>query len=464
MQRYLVPQRPKTRVAPIVVFAFIALLFGLVFGNLASGTGLFDLAGILRLPSISIPGGGLGNRDSTNLDEYTRRLTEVCRLLDDHALHSYSAEEVDVATGLAIEGLLEASGDIRAAYYDAQDYAAYQQDSSGEYVGIGVLLTLGIDGRVTVSKVYADSPALEHGVRPGDVLLAVDGERRDWDVTEAARAVRREAGSSVTIIWERDGKELSTTMAVRVVKRQIVATELFDYQGHKVGYIKLDQFTYDSDSELQAAVRELDEAGAECFILDLRDNPGGLLYAAVNIASVFLDEGVVVHIEGRDGSSSRRVVRSLHETDKPLVVLINGGSASASELVTAAFQDHGRATVVGEISYGKGTVQDLSELSFGGAIKYTIAHYLSPSQHTIDGIGVIPDTIVDDGYRLNDADIIHRLEAGEEIDLEAEGIDPDNMYDPNLLTGPYPGDPGYKYEAGIDIQLDKALEISVQGF
>ena len=391
----------------------------------------------------------------SSLSEISLRIEEVYTILDHDALHVYTDDELDEATRIAIEGLLEAGGDNRSQYMNQEEFEQYIADSSGEYVGIGITLAAGRDKRPTVTRVFADSPASEAGIEPGDVVLAIDGEYKDWTVDEVVSSIRREAGTEVSVVWDRNGTSRSTTMQVRTVYRQIVTYAVIETGGKRIGYILLEQFTTNSPTEVRNAIRELESQGVDCYILDLRDNPGGYLEAAIEIASMFLKSGVIVRIEERNSSSEKSVLGRF-ETDKPLAVLINGASASASELVSAAFQDHGRAIVVGEQSYGKGTVQDMRLLSFGGAIKFTIANYLTPNGHVVEGVGVTPDIVVDDGLRINDADLIHRLEAGEDIDFDAEGIDMDAYY--SALSDPRPGDPRYVYRAGDDVQLDAAIQ------
>jgi carboxyl-terminal processing protease len=459
--------KPKGSGLVTTLLVFLALVCGLVAGNLASGLDIFDLATALgwRYSAPPVSGSNWGHNEDDPSDPvyasvFASRMGEVCKIFDEEALHVFTEAEIDQATATAIEGLIEASGDIRAEYYNALEYEVYKADSSGEYVGIGITLQAGLDGRPTVTRVFPDSPAQEAGVQAGDVIVAIDGEYKDWQVNEAVSTIRREQGLEVTVVWERDGSERPTTMNVRTIKRPIVTSELIEYQGHKVGYICLEQFTYGCSTEVRSALRDLDAAGAECYILDLRDNPGGLLYQAIDVASLFIRDGVVVQIEERSGTTVESTSNN-YQTDKPLVVMVNGGSASASELVAAAFQDHKRATVVGEQSYGKGTVQNIHELSFGGAIKYTIAHYLSPDGRPVEGVGITPDFIIDDGNRINDADLIHKLENGEDIDFEAEGIDPNvRYYSPQPVA---PGEAGYVYQKGSDVQLDKALEILISG-
>jgi carboxyl-terminal processing protease len=240
-------------------------------------------------------------------------------------------------------------------------------------------------------RVYDNSPASEADVQPGDIILAIDGDRRDWTPQEASDAIKRPVNEPVTIVWLRDGEEITTDMVVRYLDTPNISTGL----DGEVGYLYMLRFNAQSTSELRVKIEELSEQGARAFVLDLRGDPGGLLDQAVSVTSLFVEEGVVVRIEDNAGVTVRNVSGDVL-TRAPLVVLVNGGSASSSEIVCAALQDHGRATIVGEGTYGKGTVQGFKELSFGGAIKYTIAHYLSPDGTTIDGVGVTPDTIIAD--------------------------------------------------------------------
>ena len=434
-----------------IVLLIISFQMGKVFGSSSGSTGG---------TSGSTWGSSGGSRSSAST-ELGRRVDEAYSILESDALHVYTDEELDQATKTAIDGLLEASGDIRAQYFNEAELEQYMNDSSGSFVGVGITLSESPDGRPMVTRVFPDSPASEAGVKPGDIIVSIDGAKQDWTIEEAVSAIRRESGEEVKIVWDRDGVEIATTMQVRLVNRQIVTYSVLEYEGMKVGYICLEQFTLNCASEVRSAIRELESEGVDCYILDLRENPGGYLTQAVEIASMFIENGVIVRIEERNNSTTERTFGQ-HETDKPLVVLINGNSASASELVAAAFQDHERATIVGEQSYGKGTVQNMIPLSFGGAIKFTIAKYLSPNGNPVDGIGVTPDIVVNDGIRLNDADIIHRLESGEDLDFVAEGIDVEREI--AAFQRVSPADDSYEYRAGDDVQLDAALKALLESF
>jgi carboxyl-terminal processing protease len=362
-----------------------ALIFSA--GNLAAYLGVFDLGARLRLVN-PISQGADDPEAAARATQLAARLQEVAALLDNEALAIFDQATLDSDTTTAIRTLLESSGDKYAHYFTPDEYAEYQRSSKGVYSGIGVVLT-SLDGQVTVLEVYPDSPAQEAGIESGDVLVAIDGERRQWELAEATQAIQRDDGESVTIVWLRAGQERDTTVTLRNVTVPNCAGEL---KG-EVGYIRLLRFNENSVGELETTLAKLDEQGAQAYVLDVRGNPGGLLSQAVGVTSLFVPQGLVVEIQDKRGTE-RRQVSGEAVTEKPLIYLVNGQSASASELVAAALRDHGRATIVGEVTYGKGTVQDLRELSFGGALRYTIAHYFSPDGHAIDGIGVTPDIVV----------------------------------------------------------------------
>jgi carboxyl-terminal processing protease len=408
---------------------FISLLIALIAfaaGNLAAYTGLFDVGQLLRLHNPLTQSAEQSDEEIT-AKQLAARLEEVSNLVDRDSLYRYTQADLDTATSESINALIATSDDPYAHYFTPEEYDAYLKSSEGEYAGIGIALSL-MDDRITVIEVYQGSPALDAGVRPGDVLLAVDGDRHDWGLEEAIEIVRRSDGESVTIIWERDGEERETELITRAVSIPTVVTHMLDKGGVSVGYLSLRGFNMQSASDLRSGLEALDEAGAQSFILDLRNNPGGYLEQAIDIVSLFVPEGTVVQVEDRRGIAKREVTGKA-VTDKPLAVLVNNNSASASELVAAALQDHERATIVGEESYGKGSMQSMYVLSWGGALRYTVAHYMSPLGKTVDGVGVTPD-----------------------ITVAAPSEPIDSTLTNHISTS------SYRYVEGIDPQLDKALD------
>jgi carboxyl-terminal processing protease len=403
----------------------LILLLAFVAGNLASYVGLVDVGSLIQLQNPQTRGASEPD-EKVSTAQLAARIREAAAFLDADALYRYTQGDLDSATASAIRGLIETSGDAYALYYTAAEYEQYLRGSEGEYAGIGVVLMPRSEG-IAVLQVYEGSPAFDAGVKPGDVLLAIDGTRREWKLEEATEAIRRPSGEEVVIIWQRGEEERTTSLTVREVNIPTIVSHTIEQGGQSIGYVYLRRFNMQSASELREVLNAFEDAGIDGYILDLRGNPGGYLSQAVDITSLFVPQGAVVQIEDRRGITIREVSGKI-ATEKPLTVLVDGGSASASELVTAALADHGRATVVGEETYGKGTVQDIRRLSWGGALKYTIAHYMSPEGRVLDGVGVRPDIIVS------------RADNSEEIALS------------DYLTGSE-----YRYKKGVDPQLDAAL-------
>ena len=228
-------------------------------------------------------------------------------------------------------------------------------------------------------------------------MVAIDGDRGNaggWTQAEVVKAVSREDGESVVLTFRRPatldaegGEEYTVTLACSEFTKDNVTTELVD---ETVGYIKVAQITQNADDLVESAIKDLKKQGATCYILDLRDNPGGFLTQSVDLASLFIKSGVVVEIQAKDGLATRKATAAT-VTDDPLVVLVNMSTAGTAEVVAGALQDNGRATIVGQRTMGKGTVQSIQELSFGGALRYTSAYYKTPNGYEIDGSGINPD-------------------------------------------------------------------------
>ena len=332
--------------------------------------------------------------DSASSRELARRLTEVN---DDLAENAYDPPGLDDATSASIKALITATGDTHAQYLTADEYAAYQRASSGGYHGIGIEIG-DLQGSAVVTQVYPGSPAEGAGMRQGDLLLGVDDDiRESWDATTFSNAVTDAAGDDVTITWRRadsdggSGEVMSATMTRADVKIPNVEHHL----DGDVGYIRLSRFTKSSADDMSFALDDLESQGADGYVVDLRNDTGGFLVQATQIVSLFLESGCVVQVDSRSSGVTYQQASGSARTDKPLVILVNGYSASASEIMASSLQENGRAELVGTRTYGKGTVQTIDELSFGGAIRYTIAHYLTASGNDIDGVGIEPDVVVD---------------------------------------------------------------------
>ena len=322
------------------------------------------------------------------------RVDQVRALLDKEALLPPSETS---ATAGAIQGMIESSGDKYALYFDKKHYQYFNEETAGAFGGIGVVLGEK-DGRAYIVEVYDGTPAKKAGVRAGDVFRAIDGvTRAKWTSDEVVKRVRGEEGTEVTIVMERPAKNphtAPTSKTFTLTRAKISYPNIKSEMIGSVGYIRLGQFNAKATDDVKAAVQSLAKKGAKSFVLDLRDNPGGLLDQAVKLSSLFIDNGVIVRVDERGKPEVELKTSGRKVTDAPLVVLINGNSASASEITGGALQDYGRAKLVGEKSFGKGSVQSIEELAWGGAVKFTTAHYLTPLRRIINGKGLTPDVAV----------------------------------------------------------------------
>jgi len=294
----------------------------------------------------------------------------------------------------AIRGMLASLDDPYTRFLDPREFKEMQIDTSGELSGVGIQLSLDKDTKelVVVSPIEG-SPASRAGVMPKDVITAIDGKSTKGMSTEdAVKLIRGQAGSKVTIQLRRAGKLLDTPLVrerieLHAVEHQINTTG----DGTKIGYIRLKQFSATAAKDMAAAVKDLEGKGVQGYVLDLRSNPGGLLMASVAIARQWLDEGVIVSTKTRDGIQDVKRANGRALTRRPLVIMVNEGSASASEILSGALQDNHRAVLVGEKTFGKGLVQSVRGLADGSGMTVTIAKYLTPSGRDIHKHGIDPD-------------------------------------------------------------------------
>lgn len=347
-----------------------------------------------RLGVVSSADASAADASSVSSDGLSSRVAEVESILQSESLDSF---DLDASTSASIEAFLESTNDPFTRYYSDARYTSYVKSSTEEYPGVGVLFAES-NGRAYALDVFEGSAAADAGVQPGDFVIAIDGDRsQEWSATEAINAVQRQAGSTVVITWMRPenddasaGSEFSTSLECSDYEEPNVSIDLVD---ESVGYIKLAQFTQNSDSLVRQAIDQLSSQGAQSFVLDLRDNPGGYLTKAVDVASLFIRSGVVVEIVTVDASTTKQVSGEV-ATDAPLVVIVNENTAGSAEVLAAALRDTERATIVGTTTMGKGSVQVTKPLSFGGALRYTAARYKSPDGYSIDQVGVTPSITV----------------------------------------------------------------------
>lgn len=314
-----------------------------------------------------------------NLDIFTTLFREV---------NAYYVDEVNpkplVHTGIA--GMLE-SLDPYTDFIPEEDLEAFSIQTTGQYAGIGALITT-LNNRNVVTHPYENYPAHRAGMRVGDEIIAVDGKNvRGKTTRETSLLLKGSPRSEVTVTVDRQGKEISFKLTREQIKINNVT-----YQGmldNQIGYIKMEEFTPGASREVETALATLRQQGARRFILDLRDNPGGLMYEAINIVNLFIPKGKeVVSTKGkvREWNKSYATLNAPVDLETPLVVLIDGGSASASEIVAGALQDYDRAVLVGQKTFGKGLVQTTRQLPYKAQVKITTARYHIPSGRCIQAI------------------------------------------------------------------------------
>lgn len=314
-------------------------------------------------------------------------------------IKSAYVEPIDDKTLLenAIKGMLS-NLDPHSAYLDPQAFQELQESTNGEFGGLGIEVGLN-DGRVSVISPIDDTPAARAGIEAGDIITQIDGQpTKGWTMMQTVEKLRGKVGSSVTLTLVRNGgKPFDVKLDRAIIKVRSVRSELLD-KGY--GYLRITQFQVDTGKEVGKALARLKKENGgrlEGLVLDLRNNPGGVLQSAVEVADHFLEDGLIVYTKGRIANSELRFSADKANASEgvPLVVLINGGSASASEIVAGALQDHKRGVVMGTSSFGKGSVQTVLPLTNDRALKLTTALYFTPKGRSIQAQGIIPDITVE---------------------------------------------------------------------
>lgn len=316
------------------------------------------------------------------------RAEEILSIVQREYYREVDAEALETA---AIDGMLAALGDPYTFYYTDEAYAAMNEETTGQYVGVGMLVGEAEGGDLRVLRVFRDSPAEKAGIEAGDALLAIDGARVGGDtpmsLSEASALLKGEGETPVEVEVERGGEVLSFTLERGEVSINYVEYSILE---GNVGYLSIYQFTGDDVEGVKEAISAFQQAGVSALVVDVRSNPGGLLTDVVDICDMLLPEGLIVYTEDRSGAREEFYADGEY-WDVPMAVLVNGDSASASEIFAAAVQDTGRGIVVGEVTYGKGVVQTLHAFPEGDGMQLTTATYYTPSGASIHGQGVTPD-------------------------------------------------------------------------
>lgn len=340
--------------------------------------------------------------DESDIYEELKVFTDVLSIVKKDYVQKVNAKSIVEG---AIKGMLSTL-DPHSGYLDPDFYKDLQIKTKGEFGGLGIEITVR-DGLLYVVSPMDDSPAKKAGVRAGDVIVKIDGEfAKNLSLVDAVKKLRGPKGSYVVITISREGVKRLIDLKVR---REIITVDSVKsiYLDEGFGYVRLTQFMEKTTEDLKKALEDFhkkyNHKKLKGLILDLRNNPGGLLEQAVSVADLFLDEGVIVYTDGRMENQKQKFYATKKDTEPeyPIVVLINGGSASASEIVAAALKDHGRALILGTKSFGKGSVQTITPLSNGGAVTLTTALYYTKSGNSIQAKGVEPDIVIEDNKYVN---------------------------------------------------------------
>jgi carboxyl-terminal processing protease len=347
----------------------------------------------------------------------TAKISELTTYMDLYYYEDYSVEDVQESL---LDGMVSGLGDPYTIYYSPEEYESLKVSTSGTYYGIGAGLTQDTDTMVvTITKVYEGTPAEEAGLQKDDVIVSVDGtEATSMDVSDLVQLIRGEEGTTVCLEIYRASTEETLTVDVerRNVKLPSVAGQMLD---DGIGYIQISEFQSNTAEQFETILNQLQEQGLQSLIVDVRDNPGGLLTSVVEILDVILPEGTVVYTEDKYGNRDTYTSDAAC-IDCPMVVLVNGNSASASEIFAGAIKDYSYGTLLGTTTFGKGIVQTIFPLSDNDALKVTTAKYFTPNGYNIHGVGIEPD-----------------------VELEYEFLGPD----------------GESYDMQYDNQLLKAIEL-----
>ena len=346
----------------------------------------------------------LYSKNSNELYEKIDLFSEVLETIKNEYV-----DEIDQADVMdsAINGILQ-SLDPYSAYMSPKSFEGMRTDTKGEFGGLGI--EIGMEsGVVKVITPIDDTPASKAGIKSGDYIVKINGEQvQGKSLTEAVELMRGPVGSEIDLTVRRKNKKKALEFKIKraVIEVKSVEAKIIG-ERKKIGYLRLKSFNENSDEQLFKKIKKFEKNNKlNGYILDLRNNPGGLLNQAISITDFFLDDGEIVSTKGRKISETRRFFSKKGDgiNGKPLIVIINNGSASASEIVSGALKDHKRAIILGESTYGKGSVQSIIPLKNGGGIRLTISKYYLPSGKSISDVGVFPDIFIEeigDKFKIN---------------------------------------------------------------
>jgi len=418
---------------------------------------------LVLLVGVGVSSNGLAGKGDNKKYEKLKIFTDIVKLIEVKYVEKVDLDTLYIG---AIRGMLQTL-DSHSSYLLPDAYREMQVETKGSFGGLGIEITIR-DGRLTVVSPIEDTPAFRAGIKAGDWIVMVDGKpTRDMTLSEAVKLMRGPKGTKVTISIMREGFDKPKDF---VIVRDIIHIKNISYEmvDEGIGYIKIRQFQERTDEELDKALNKLKEQGMEALILDLRNNPGGLLEMAIAVAERFLKKGqLIVSTKGRTPDQNKEYhARIGSKDDYPMVVLVNAGSASASEIVAGALQDWHRALILGVKTFGKGSVQTVIQLSDGSGLRLTTARYYTPKGTSIHAKGITPDIVVEEVEGLVKKKKVHHIREEDlrpipvnhksEEEKEEPGVE---EAEPQTQEEERSKEEEEEAAEPVDVQLERAIQI-----
>lgn len=346
------------------------------------------------------------------------KLSVLKGLIDENYIGDVDEEALEEGI---YKGYIQGLEDPYSVYYNEEETKDLYETTEGEYSGIGAVLSQDLEsGVITLVQIYEDSPAAKAGLKDNDILTKVgDIEVTGMDLSEVVTYIKGEKGTDVdlTVLRGEDAEEITVTATRDTVEAQTVKYEMLEGQ---IGYLSVSEFDSVTYAQYEEALNELTAQGMTGLIVDLRNNPGGNLNTVCEMLDLVLPKGTIVYTEDKDGKRETATSDDEHQINVPMVVLVNGNSASASEIYAGAIQDYGIGKIVGTQTYGKGVVQQIFDLGDGTSVKLTIAEYFTPNGRSIDGEGITPDVEVEYEADENNPEADNQLEKALEVMKEEQ--------------------------------------------
>lgn len=373
-----------------------------------TGTLLMAVVGFIAYTGVTNWGWGASdNAESVTGKKSMEKLEYIESMINNYYLND--VEEQKLEDGM-YAGLLAGLEDPYSRYYTAEQYASASEETEGHYQGLGVVMMLDKDGLVNVVRVYKDGPGDKAGLLAGDIIYKVEDEVMvDMELAEVAKKIKNPDINPIHLTIAREGENDYLEFEIQKEDVQVPAVE-HEMLENKTGYLAIYEFTNVAFEQYQKAFSDLQSQGMERLVVDLRGNPGGLVDSVCNILNTILPKGTIVYTEDKYGNRMDKDSEGKTPIDIPLAVLVNGNSASASEIFAGAVQDYGIGTIVGTTTYGKGVVQTVKELKDGSAVKLTISNYFTPNGNNINGKGITPDVEVELDEKLKQKNTITKEE------------------------------------------------------